>query len=95
MVHVYALHCCMLHLGNTADSSFFYFQVLLVLKEIKTQSNNEESLNLMIRSHKKDAIRVHCPLAGTIGLMAQDLLATKSPGKPGCGLRNLGHIVHH
>lgn len=83
-------------LGNTADSSslpfFFRFQVVLVLGGVKTQSNNEESLSLMILSHKKDAVSVGCPPAGRIVLTAQDHLATKSPGKQGCGSSHRGTL---
>lgn len=55
LLHVYALHCCMLHLGNTDSSSlpfFLCFQLVLVLKETKIQSNSEESLSLMILSRR-------------------------------------------
>jgi len=72
--------------------SFFCFQVVLVLKGVKTQSNNEESLSLMNLSLKKDAVSVGCPPAGRIGLTAEDHLATKSPVKQGCGSSHPGTL---
>lgn len=54
------------------------FPVALVLKGVKIQSKNEESLILMVLSWKRHA---GCPSARRIGLTAKDHTGPKSPGK--------------
>lgn len=54
------------------------FPVALVLKGVKIQSKNEESLILMVLSWKRHA---GSPSARRIGLTAKDHTGPKSPGK--------------